>query len=179
MTAAVVTFQLSLIFIPCRYDCKGIVVLDRCGRSAYEFEIAFQLHHATNRKRHHHGLEGIDEMGAISLQQRCEVESRDTMVRKDLLIPCKKAQFVRPPGFGSERCSQEVRDIANPFANADELPVEESWLGLLPEKIAGMQIVMDEGAWATRKKTHRVATLASIVHSGGVERRGHSASRPL
>ena len=101
------------------------------------------------------------------------------MVLKNLLIPCEQARFARPPDFGCERSGQEVRDIANPLTNTDELPVEESWLGLLPEEIAGVYIVMDEGAWTARKKTHRVATLASIAHSGGVELCGNIASRTL
>jgi hypothetical protein len=166
---------MALTLLSLRYGCKGVVILNRCGRSADEFEIALQGHHATDRKRHHHGFKGIEEMGAISLPQRCVIESRDLMVRKDLLIPCEEARFARPPDFGCERGGQEVRNIANPLTNADELPVEESWLGLLPEEIAGMYIVMDEGAWTVCKHTHHVATLARIVHSWGVERYGNSA----
>ena len=97
------------------------------------------------------------------------------MVLKNLLIPCEQARFARPPDFRCERGSQEVRDIADPLTNADELPVEESWLALLPEEIAGMYIVMDEGSWAVCKQAHHLATLARIVHSGGVERYGDGA----
>lgn len=165
----------TMIGSPRRHGRKGIVILNRRGRSADEFEITLQGHHATNRKRHHHGFKGIGEMGTISVPQRCGIESRDLMVCKDLLIPCEQARFVCPPDFWCERGGQEVRNIANPLTNADELPVEESWLGLPPEEIAWMYIVMNEGAWAVCKHTHHVATLARIVHSGGVERRGNGA----
>lgn len=165
----------TMIGSPRRSDRKGVVIVDRRGRSADEFEIALQGHHVTDRKRHHHGFKGIEEMDAISLPQRCGIEIRDLMVLKDLLIPCEQARFARPPDFGCERGGQEVCDIANPLTNADELPVEKSWLGLLPEEIAGMYIVMDEGAWTVCKQTHHLATLARIVHSGGVERRGNGA----
>jgi len=166
---------MGYVLLSRRYDRKGVVIVDRRGRSADEFEIALHGHHITDRKRHHHGFKGIEEMGAISLPQRCGIESRDLMVRKDLLIPCEQARFARPPDFRCERGGQEVRDIANPLTNADELPVEEPWLGLLPEEIAGMYIVMDEGAWAVCKHTHHLATLARIVNSGGVERYGNGA----
>src|SRR5574337_1122429 len=162
-----------------RFERKGIVILNRRGRSADKLQIALQGHHVTNRKRHHHGLKGIDEMGAISLPQRCGIEIRNLMVFKNPLIPCEQVRFARPPDFRCERGSQEVRDITNPLTNADELPVEESWLGLLPEEIAGMYIMMDKGAWAVCKQAHRLATLARIVHSGGVERyRNDAPSTP-
>jgi hypothetical protein len=160
---------------PRRSDRKGIVILNRRGRSANEFEIALQGHHVTNRKRHHHSFKGIDDVGAISLPQRCGIEIRDLMILKDLLIPCEQARFARPPDFTCERGGQEVRDIANPLTNADELPVEESWLGLLPEEIAGMYIVMDKGAWAVCKHTHHVTSLARIVHGRAVERHRNGA----
>ncbi len=97
------------------------------------------------------------------------------MVLKNLLIPCEQARFARPPDFRCERGSHKVRDIANPLTNADELPVEKSRLGPLPEEIAGMYIVMDKGAWAVCKQVHHVTTPARIVHSGGVERYGNGA----
>ena len=97
------------------------------------------------------------------------------MVLKDLLILCEQARFGRPPDFRCKCGGQEVRDIADPLTNADELPVEESWFGLLPEEIAGMDIVMDEGAWAVCKHTHHLAAPARIVYSGGVERYGNGA----
>lgn len=160
----------TMIGTPRQSDRKGIVILNRRGRSADKLQIALQGHHVTDRKRHHHGFKGIHEMGAISLPQRCGIEIRDLMVLKNLLIPCEQARFARPPDFRSERGRQEVRDIANPLTNANELPVEESWLGLLPEEIAGMYIVMDEGAWAVCKQAHHVATPTRILHSGAVER---------
>jgi len=155
---------------PRRSDRKGIVILNGRGRSADQLEIAVQGHHVTDRKRHHHGLEGIGEMGAISLPQRRSIETRNPMLLKNLLIPCEQARFARPPDVGCERGSQEVRNIANPLTDADELPVEESRLGLLPEKITWMDIVVDKGAWTVRKQAHHLTTLPRILHSGGVQR---------
>src|SRR5574337_352832 len=162
-----------------RSERKGIVILNRRGSSADKLQIALQGHQITDRKRHHHGLKGIDEMGAISLPQCRGIEIRNLMLLKNLLIPCEQARFARPPDFRCERGSQEVRGIANPLTNADELPVEESWLGLLPEEIAGMYIMMDKGAWAVCKQAHRLTTPTRIVHSGGVERyRNDAPSTP-
>ena len=160
---------------PCRSDRKGIVILNGRGRSADQLEIAFQGHHVTDRKRHHHGFKSIDEVGAISLPQRYGIEVRDLMLLENLLIPCEQARFARPPDVGCEGGGQEVRDIANPLTNADELPVEKSWLGLLPEEIAGMDIVMDEGARAICKHTHHLTSPARIVHGRGMERHRNGA----
>ncbi len=65
------------------YDSKGIKILDGSDRSSYEFKIALQIHHASDRKRYQHCFERINKMSTISLQLTCQINLFDSIVHEN------------------------------------------------------------------------------------------------